>query len=114
MEEFTAETLGIYEDLPKASRRVLHKEFRAGTGRRAKIFLWTGIAFIIPMLVCCGFALYYMFRVWTQGITYEMYFFVMATTLFGIAGMALASQYHKRFRFWLKADKNIIFRQNLV
>lgn len=104
----------VFEELNKHEQRLLRKEFGKCVGTRYKVFFWCGVAMLALTLVCAGFSLYYMFGILAFGkVSYRLYIFAALVTVCSCGAMLVSSPYHKKFRKWLKDDKNIVMRADV-
>jgi hypothetical protein len=99
-----------FEDLTREERNLLRKEFGRCVETRFKVFLWSGIGLLLLTLISGGFSIYYMLNMLFTGVAaFKLYYICAAIFTVGCGGsMLLTSQYHKRFRAWLKEYKNIV------
>lgn len=115
MEEMKMVSQKVFEDLTKEERKLLRKEFGKGVETRFKIFLWIGIGFLLPALISGGFSIYYMLNIFfADVVAFQVYICAAIFTLCCGGSLLLTSQYHKKFRTWLRECKNIGMRVDTI
>jgi hypothetical protein len=115
MEEMKMESQKIFEGLPKEERKLLRKEFGGSVGIRIKFFLWCGIGLLLPALIGAGFSIYYMLNIFiARVVEVQLYICAAVFTLCCGGSLLLTSQYHKRFRIWLRECKNIVTKADTI
>jgi hypothetical protein len=114
MEEMKTEPKKVFEDLTKEERKLLCKEFNKGVETRFKIFLWSGIGLLLPALISGGFSIYFIINIFFEGVVaFQLYICAAIFTVGCGASLLLTSQYHRRFRTWLR-ECNIGTRTNVI
>ena len=111
MEEMQAKQQNVFEELTKENRKLLRKEFNANIEFRFKFFFWIGFGLLLLALVSGGFSIYFMINIFIEGIVaFQFYICAAIFTLGCIVALFFTSKYHKKFRIWLKENKNIVTR----
>lgn len=111
MEDIKTESQKVFEDLTKEERRLIRKEFSKSVEIRFKFFLWSGIVLLLLALISGGFSIYYMLNIFFENVVVFQFYICAAIFTVGCGvSLLLISQYHNRFRIWLRVCKNIVTR----
>ena len=109
MDKNKTDSQNAFEELTKADRKSLRKEFNKSVEIRFRIFLWVGIGLLPPALISGGFSIYYMINIfYAHVVAFQLYICAAIFTIGCSVSLLLTSQYHKRFRSWLSECKSIV------
>jgi hypothetical protein len=97
-----------FENLTKAERKLLVKEFRKSVKLRYRILFWVGIFMFLPFLVSGGFSIYCLVMALIHFVLpTEFYIAMVCVNISGFSFMGAMSLHSKKFQSWLITEKGV-------